>query len=157
MPAATNDSEQTGVMPALQLDGDAKYPSAVGVGGNAAPCCSGPSSRSGLGHQAPGFPDLDTRSRPIRKQGQGGMGAVCLREDDQSHSTVAVKVMPPLCISSEQCTDEDGISPTADVDVLGQSVQACAIESRYSLPTSDHDTTGLLSRDCVAPIEGEET
>lgn len=156
MPAATNDSDQTGVIPALQLNGDAKHLSAVGVGGNAAPCCSGPSSKSRLGHQTPGFPDLDTRSRPIRKQGQGGMGAVRLREDDQTHSTVAAKVLPPLYISLEQCTAEGGITPTVDIYVLGRGTHTCAIETRYSLPTPGHDTTSVLSQDCLVLVDGEE-
>ena len=94
MPAVTNDSDQTGIIPALQLDGDATCVSAIAVGGNAAPEGSGLSCRSGLEHQTLSFPELGSRYRPVKKLGQGGMGAVYLCEDTQTHSKVAVKVLP---------------------------------------------------------------
>jgi serine/threonine protein kinase len=95
MPAATNDSDQTGIIPALQFDGDTTCVSTIGIVGSAAPFRAGSSPQSGLGHhQTPGFPDLGTRYRPVRKLGQGGMGAVYLCDDMQTHARVAVKVLP---------------------------------------------------------------
>lgn len=88
MPAATNDSEQTGIIPAPQIDGDTTCVSAIVVNGVAAPRVSAARRAS------TDVPDLGSRYRPIRKLGQGGMGAVYLCDDTQTHSKVAVKVLP---------------------------------------------------------------
>jgi serine/threonine protein kinase len=94
MSATTNDSDQTGIIPALQLNGDATCVSAIVVNGALAPPSSGLISENVPHRESTGFPDLGGRYRPVRKLGQGGMGAVYLCEDRQTHSRVAVKVLP---------------------------------------------------------------
>ena len=155
MPAATSDSDQTMIVRAFQLDGEATYVSAVRTAGNAASLCSGQSSRSGLVHLAPYIPDPGTRHRSIRRPGQGGMGAVSLREDNQIHSTVAVQILPALYICPDQCIGNGRSTPTGNIHVLGQGAHDCAIESHNLLPTRDHAPTEVLSRDYAAPVDEE--
>lgn len=47
------------------------------------------------------LPDLGVRYRPLRKLGQGGMGAVYLCEDTDRNVNVAVKVLPPEMIPNQ--------------------------------------------------------
>ena len=94
MSATTNDSEQTGILPALQLDSEATCVSAIGVCDPVAAKNSAPTLESGLVNRTTSFPNLGPRYRPVSKLGQGGMGAVYLCDDTQNHSRVAVKVLP---------------------------------------------------------------
>ena len=131
MPAATNDSDQTGTIPALQLDGDTTCVSAIVVKGIAAPPASGSDSDSAARRAATDVPDLGTRYRPVRKLGQGGMGAVYLCEDTQTHSKVAVKVLP------------------AELNPDAQAVQRFQKESRLLAEVQHANVANLLDSGIV--------
>ena len=131
MPAATNDSDQTGTIPALQLDGDTTCVSAIVVKGIAAPPASGSDSDNAARRAATDVPDLGTRYRPVRKLGQGGMGAVYLCEDTQTHSKVAVKVLP------------------AELNPDAQAVQRFQKESRLLAEVQHANVANLLDSGIV--------